>query len=106
VLPVTDAIARIILAMGSAVEISDQAAKEGVWESAARRAREGEERADQSRRKSTASPSSDAGTEERKRMAPAATSTLRSIKRDTPFAWEGKDKRGGARVKGQEPRAR
>jgi type IV pilus assembly protein PilB len=32
VLPVTDAIARIILAMGSAVEISDQAAKEGVWD--------------------------------------------------------------------------
>jgi len=33
-------------------------------------------------------------------MAQAATSTLRSIKRDTPFAWEGKDKRG-ARVKGK-----
>ncbi|MBV8784195.1 MAG: type IV-A pilus assembly ATPase PilB, partial [Gammaproteobacteria bacterium] len=32
VLPVTDAIARIILAAGSAVEISDQAAKEGVWD--------------------------------------------------------------------------
>ena len=32
VLPVTNAIARIILAMGSAVEISDQAAKEGVWD--------------------------------------------------------------------------
>jgi type IV pilus assembly protein PilC len=33
-------------------------------------------------------------------MAPAATSTLRAVKRDTPFAWEGKDKRG-ARVKGK-----
>ena len=32
VLPVTDAIARIILASGSAVDISDQAAKEGVWD--------------------------------------------------------------------------
>ena len=32
VLPVTEAIARIILAAGSAVEISDQAAKEGVWD--------------------------------------------------------------------------
>ncbi|MFZ0009298.1 MAG: type IV-A pilus assembly ATPase PilB [Steroidobacteraceae bacterium] len=32
VLPVTDAIARIILAGGSAVEIGDQAAKEGVWD--------------------------------------------------------------------------
>ncbi|MGH7749939.1 MAG: ATPase, T2SS/T4P/T4SS family, partial [Candidatus Dormibacteria bacterium] len=32
VLPVTDAIARIILALGSAVEIADQAAKEGVWD--------------------------------------------------------------------------
>src|SRR5947208_801167 len=32
VLPVTEAIARIILAMGSAVEISAQAAKEGVWD--------------------------------------------------------------------------
>jgi len=32
VLPVTDAIARIILADGSAVEIGDQAAKEGVWD--------------------------------------------------------------------------
>src|ERR1700686_1708604 len=33
-------------------------------------------------------------------MAPAATSTLRAVKRDPPFAWEGKDKRG-ARVKGK-----
>jgi type IV pilus assembly protein PilB len=32
VLPVTDAIARIILASGSAVDIEDQAAKEGVWD--------------------------------------------------------------------------
>ena len=32
VLPVSDAIARIILATGSAVEIGDQAAKEGVWD--------------------------------------------------------------------------
>jgi type IV pilus assembly protein PilB len=32
VLPVTDAIARIILASGSAVDISQQAAKEGVWD--------------------------------------------------------------------------
>src|SRR5213082_698387 len=33
-------------------------------------------------------------------MAPAATATARSIKRDVPFTWEGKDKRG-ARVKGK-----
>jgi type IV pilus assembly protein PilB len=32
VLPVTDAIARIILAVGSSVEIAEQAAKEGVWD--------------------------------------------------------------------------
>jgi type IV pilus assembly protein PilB len=32
VLPVTEAIARIILAAGSAVDIGDQAAKEGVWD--------------------------------------------------------------------------
>jgi type IV pilus assembly protein PilB len=32
VMPVTEAIARIILAGGSAVEISDQAAKEGIWD--------------------------------------------------------------------------
>jgi type IV pilus assembly protein PilB len=32
VLPVSDAIARIILAAGSAVEIGDQGAKEGVWD--------------------------------------------------------------------------
>jgi type IV pilus assembly protein PilB len=32
VLPVTDAIARIILALGSATEIAEQAAKEGVWD--------------------------------------------------------------------------
>jgi type IV pilus assembly protein PilB len=31
-LPVTEAIARIILAGGSAVEIGAQAAKEGVWD--------------------------------------------------------------------------
>jgi type IV pilus assembly protein PilC len=33
-------------------------------------------------------------------MAPAATSTVKAIKRDIPFAWEGKDKRGN-RVKGK-----
>jgi type IV pilus assembly protein PilC len=33
-------------------------------------------------------------------MAPAATATVKSIKRDIPFAWEGKDKRGN-RVKGK-----
>jgi type IV pilus assembly protein PilB len=32
VLPVTESIARIILALGSAVEIAAQAAKEGVWD--------------------------------------------------------------------------
>jgi type IV pilus assembly protein PilB len=32
VLPVTETIARIILALGSAVDIGDQAAKEGVWD--------------------------------------------------------------------------
>src|SRR5882724_6027545 len=32
VLPITESIARIILAAGSAVDISDQAAKEGVWD--------------------------------------------------------------------------
>jgi type IV pilus assembly protein PilB len=32
VLPVTDSIARIILAAGSAVDIAEQAAKEGVWD--------------------------------------------------------------------------
>src|SRR5256885_3032547 len=33
-------------------------------------------------------------------MAQAATGTVRAIKRDIPFAWEGKDKRG-TRVKGK-----
>src|SRR5882757_5938111 len=33
-------------------------------------------------------------------MAQAATSTVRTIKRDVPFSWEGKDKRG-SRVKGK-----
>src|SRR5215471_11032549 len=33
-------------------------------------------------------------------MAPAATATVRTIKRDVPFAWEGRDKRG-ARIKGK-----
>src|SRR5580700_4445354 len=33
-------------------------------------------------------------------MAQAATGTVRAIRRDIPFAWEGKDKRG-ARVKGK-----
>jgi type IV pilus assembly protein PilC len=33
-------------------------------------------------------------------MAPAATATVKAIKRDTPFAWEGRDKRG-QRVKGK-----
>jgi type IV pilus assembly protein PilC len=33
-------------------------------------------------------------------MAQAATSTVRAIKRDVPFAWEGRDKRG-ARIKGK-----
>jgi type IV pilus assembly protein PilC len=33
-------------------------------------------------------------------MAPAATASVRTIKRDLPFAWEGRDKRGN-RVKGR-----
>jgi type IV pilus assembly protein PilC len=33
-------------------------------------------------------------------MAPAATATLKAVKRDIPFAWEGRDKRG-ARIKGR-----
>src|SRR5205807_9040561 len=33
-------------------------------------------------------------------MAPAATATVRAIKRDIPFTWEGKDKRGAC-VKGK-----
>src|SRR6478609_10206891 len=33
-------------------------------------------------------------------MAPAATATGKSIKRDVPFQWEGRDKRG-ARIKGR-----
>jgi type IV pilus assembly protein PilC len=33
-------------------------------------------------------------------MAPAATATVKTIKRDIPFAWEGRDKRG-ARIKGK-----
>src|SRR3954466_4794130 len=33
-------------------------------------------------------------------MAPAATTTVKTIKRDVPFSWEGKDKRG-TRVKGK-----
>ena len=32
VLPITDTIGRIILAGGSAIDIADQAAKEGVWD--------------------------------------------------------------------------
>ena len=33
-------------------------------------------------------------------MAPAGTATVKAIKRDIPFAWEGRDKRG-ARIKGK-----
>src|SRR3954471_17453237 len=33
-------------------------------------------------------------------MAPAATTTVKTIKRDVPFTWEGRDKRG-TRVKGK-----
>src|SRR6201994_1452226 len=33
-------------------------------------------------------------------MAPAATTTVKALKRDIPFTWEGKDKRG-SRVKGK-----
>ena len=33
-------------------------------------------------------------------MAPAATATVKAIKRDVPFQWEGRDKRG-ARIKGK-----
>jgi type IV pilus assembly protein PilC len=33
-------------------------------------------------------------------MAPAATATVKAVKRDIPFAWEGRDKRG-QRVKGK-----
>src|SRR5690242_21225888 len=33
-------------------------------------------------------------------MAPAATASVKAIKREVPFAWEGRDKRG-ARIKGR-----
>ena len=33
-------------------------------------------------------------------MAPAATATIKAVKRDVPFAWEGRDKRG-SRIKGK-----
>src|SRR5215472_2602796 len=33
-------------------------------------------------------------------MAPAATATVKAVKREVPFAWEGRDKRG-ARIKGR-----
>jgi type IV pilus assembly protein PilC len=33
-------------------------------------------------------------------MAPAATATVKSVKREIPFAWEGRDKRG-SRIKGR-----
>ena len=33
-------------------------------------------------------------------MAPAATATVKAIKREIPFAWEGRDKKG-ARIKGK-----
>jgi type IV pilus assembly protein PilC len=33
-------------------------------------------------------------------MAPAATATVKAVKREIPFAWEGRDKRG-ARIKGK-----
>ena len=33
-------------------------------------------------------------------QAAAATGTVRTVKRDVPFAWEGRDKRG-ARIKGK-----
>jgi len=33
-------------------------------------------------------------------MAPAATATVKAVKREIPFAWEGRDKRG-ARIKGR-----
>ena len=33
-------------------------------------------------------------------MAPAATATVKAIKRDIPFQWEGRDKRG-SRIKGK-----
>jgi type IV pilus assembly protein PilC len=39
-------------------------------------------------------------TQDGKIMAPAATAAVKAIKRDVPFAWEGKDKRG-ARIKGR-----
>ena len=50
VLPVTDAIARIILAGGSAVDIGDEAAREGVWDLRRAGPREGQGRPHQSRR--------------------------------------------------------
>src|ERR1700740_708821 len=33
-------------------------------------------------------------------MAPAETATVKAVKREIPFAWEGRDKRG-ARIKGR-----
>ena len=98
VLPVTEAIARIILAVGSAVEIGAPGRQGRRVGSAPRRARESEERPDQSRRSQQRHGRVTTG---RKyswlRQQPA---TVRAIKRDIAFTWEGKDKRG-TRVKGK-----
>ncbi len=71
--------------------------------SAPRGTREGQERASPVSRKSTASRSSERRTS--KYYGTGSNRTVRTIKRDIPFAWEGKDKTRQA-GQGQEPRAR
>ena len=50
VMPVTEALGRIIMEGGNAIDISDQAAKEGVWDLRRAGSREGQARHDQHRR--------------------------------------------------------
>ena len=102
VMPVTEAIARIILAGGSARGIGDQAAKEGVWDLRRAGPREGQGRPHQPR-----------GSQQRHHRVTQDGSNSwlqqqpqpsRAIKRDVPFAWEGTRQEGPA-GQGQEPRA-
>ncbi len=99
VLPITDAIARIILGGRQRRRNRRRSSQGRGVGSATGRPREGQGRYDQSRRgqqrhdRVTPRASTNA-------WLPAATASVKTIKRDVPFQWEGMDKKGN-RVKGK-----
>ncbi len=101
VMPVTEAMGRIIMEGGNAIDIGDQAAKEGVWDLRRAGLEKVQAGPHQPRRSQQRHDRVSARHQGSAIMATAvATSGGKTIKRDVPFSWTGMDKKGN-RVSGK-----